>query len=81
MHDWSCLHILGGHKATVSDVAVHPSGKLALSVSRDNTLRLWNLIEGDVFFLFFEMLKWRMSHVDCVVITGWNQVDVPSRAD
>lgn len=50
VHDWTCLHILGGHKEPVNDVAVHPTGKIALSVGRDNTLRLWNLIEGRCAF-------------------------------
>lgn len=50
VHDWTCLHILGGHKEPVNDVAVHPTGKLALSVSRDNTLKLWNLVEGRIAF-------------------------------
>lgn len=26
--------------------SIHPSGRMALSVSRDRTLRLWNLLEG-----------------------------------
>jgi protein MAK11 len=44
--DWECLHVLL-HKAPISDVAVHPSGKLAISVSaRDKSLRLWNLVTG-----------------------------------
>ena len=42
--------MLGGHKASVNDVAVHPSGKLALSVSKDSTLRLWNLVQGRLAF-------------------------------
>ena len=46
VHDWVCVHILGGHKAAVNDLAVHPSGKLALSVSKDSTLKLWNLVQG-----------------------------------
>ena len=50
VHDWTCLHILGGHKEPVNDVAVHPTGKIALSVGRVNTLRLWNLIEGRCAF-------------------------------
>jgi protein MAK11 len=50
VHDWTCLHILGGHKAAINDVAVHPSGKIALSVAKDNTLRIWNLIEGRCAF-------------------------------
>jgi len=30
----------------VSFLAVHPSGKLALSVGKDKTLRTWNLVKG-----------------------------------
>jgi protein MAK11 len=48
--DWECLHILGGHKAAVVDVAVHPSGKLALSLSKDHTMKLWNLVQGRCSF-------------------------------
>jgi WD40 repeat protein len=41
-------HIEGGHKGPIHDIAVHPSGKLALSVSKDNTMKLWNLVHGMV---------------------------------
>ena len=44
--DWACLHILGGHKAGVTSIAIHPTGRLALSTSSDKTVRLWNLMEG-----------------------------------
>ncbi|RHY22759.1 hypothetical protein DYB25_006367 [Aphanomyces astaci] len=30
----------------VNSIAVHPSGKLAFSVSKDKTLRMWNLVKG-----------------------------------
>ncbi|CAM9420870.1 unnamed protein product [Chrysoparadoxa australica] len=46
VHDWALLHVLGGHKSAVHDLSIHPSGRLALSVSKDRTLRLWNLLEG-----------------------------------
>ena len=49
--DWNCVHILGGHKGEVNDIAIHPSGKLALSVARDRTLRMWNLIKGRSGFI------------------------------
>lgn len=42
--DWECLHVFL-HKSPISAVAVHPSGKLALSVSA-KSLRLWNLVTG-----------------------------------
>lgn len=45
-HDWECVHVLSGHKDAITSVAIHPSGKLALSVSKDNTLKLWNLVQG-----------------------------------
>jgi protein MAK11 len=45
-HDWLCLHVLGGHKDAVTCLALHPSGRMALSGSKDRTLRLWNLVEG-----------------------------------
>lgn len=42
--DWDVLAELKGHQGTVNDISIHPSGKLALSVSDDKTLRLWNLM-------------------------------------
>ena len=45
--DWECVHTLLGHKpGPVTSVAVHPSGKVALSTSRDRSLRLWDLVNG-----------------------------------
>lgn len=49
--DWNCVHILGGHKDEVNDLAIHPSGKLALSVSKDKTVQMWNLIKGRSGFI------------------------------
>lgn len=46
VNDWVCVHTLGGHKDVVNDLSIHPSGKMAISVSKDNTMKLWNLIEG-----------------------------------
>lgn len=37
---------MGGHKEMVNSLSIHPSGRLALSVSRDKTLYMWNLVEG-----------------------------------
>ncbi|KAL6309384.1 WD40-repeat-containing domain protein [Sparassis latifolia] len=44
--DWSVLRSLKGHKGRVNSVAVHPSGKVALSVGKDRTLRMWDLMRG-----------------------------------
>ncbi|GBG24015.1 p21-activated protein kinase-interacting protein 1-like [Hondaea fermentalgiana] len=42
--DWALMTVLKGHKpGPVTSVAAHPIGKVALSTSRDNSLRMWNL--------------------------------------
>ncbi|CAG2167295.1 unnamed protein product [Oppiella nova] len=43
---WVCDKTLRGHKDAITGLSVHPSGKLMLSVSRDKSLRTWNLIKG-----------------------------------
>lgn len=37
---------LRGHKGAVNAVQLHPSGRVALSVSRDHHLRLWDMVKG-----------------------------------
>ena len=44
--DWECLLRMHGHKGAVHEVAIHPSGRLALSVAADRKLMLWNLTTG-----------------------------------
>ncbi|KAI8320711.1 WD40 repeat-like protein [Martensiomyces pterosporus] len=44
--DWEPLKVLKAHKGPVNDIAIHPTGKLALSVSQDRTIVLWNLLTG-----------------------------------
>ncbi|OQR77552.1 p21-activated protein kinase-interacting protein 1-like [Tropilaelaps mercedesae] len=48
---WQCLKTLKGHKQPVNDIAVHSSGKLLLSVSRDKSLYTWNLVKGRPAFI------------------------------
>ncbi|XP_061410312.1 p21-activated protein kinase-interacting protein 1 [Lethenteron reissneri] len=48
---WKCLKTIRAHKGHVSAMSVHPSGKLALSVGTDKTLRTWNLVEGRSAFI------------------------------
>ena len=37
----------GGHKTTWTCYEIVPhTGKLALSVSKDGTMKMWNLVEG-----------------------------------
>lgn len=44
--DWAVLATLNGHKGRVNAVAVHPSSKVCLSVGKDRTLRMWDLMRG-----------------------------------
>lgn len=44
--DWAVLRSLRGHKGRINSVAVHPSSKVALSVGKDRTLRMWDLMRG-----------------------------------
>ncbi|KAF8990676.1 WD40-repeat-containing domain protein [Cyathus striatus] len=44
--DWTVLRSLKGHKGRVNSIAVHPSGKVALSVGKDRVLRMWDLMRG-----------------------------------
>ncbi|XP_019962963.2 p21-activated protein kinase-interacting protein 1-like [Paralichthys olivaceus] len=48
---WECLKSINAHKGQVTSLSVHPSGKLALSVGTDKTLRTWNLISGRSAFI------------------------------
>ena len=43
---WDNLKVLRGHRGRVNDLAIHPSGRLAVSVGRDRTLRTWDLLKG-----------------------------------
>jgi protein MAK11 len=65
VHDWVCLHILGGHKGEITDLSIHPSGKLCLSVSKDNTMKLWNLVQGKLLLL---LLTNKLQHISKSVI-------------
>jgi len=44
--DWVVLRVLKGHKGRINSVGIHPSGKVALSVGVDKTLRMWDLMRG-----------------------------------
>lgn len=37
---------MSGHRKEITSLSIHPSGKVALSTSRDSTLRIWDLIKG-----------------------------------
>lgn len=47
---WQCMKTLRGHRQEVSSIAIHNTGLLALTTSRDKTLRLWDLVKGRTTF-------------------------------
>jgi WD40 repeat protein len=50
--DWSVQHVLAGHEGGVGALAVHPTGKLALSGGvTDGKLKLWDLTKGRLAFV------------------------------
>lgn len=44
--DWSLLRTLRGHTGRINDACAHPSGRVALSVGADKTIRMWDLMRG-----------------------------------
>ncbi|XP_049620941.1 p21-activated protein kinase-interacting protein 1 [Suncus etruscus] len=77
---WECLKSLRAHKGQVTYLSVHPSGKLALSVGTDKTLRTWNLVEGRSAFIKnikqnAHIVEWSPSGEKYVVVV-FNRIDV-----
>lgn len=73
------------HKGSVNFISVHPSGKLALSIGSDMTLRTWNLINGRQAFATSLKNKSLGNTVDFVLwsptgehfaITGKDSIEV-----
>lgn len=44
--DWELLLKFRAHKAALSDIAVHPSGRMVASAGKDSSVRLWDLTRG-----------------------------------
>lgn len=42
--DWEPFAEMKGHNGPINDLSIHPSGKIAITVGKDKTLRLWNLM-------------------------------------
>ncbi|KAI8773716.1 p21-activated protein kinase-interacting protein 1-like [Biomphalaria glabrata] len=47
---WEMLRTLKGHKAYVTAMSVHPSGKLGLSAGSDKSFLTWDLVTGKLAF-------------------------------
>ncbi|KAK7100933.1 hypothetical protein V1264_023795 [Littorina saxatilis] len=74
-----------GHKGPVNCVAVHPSGKLALTVGQDRSLRTWNLVDGRPAFVSnikepADHVVWSPDGQHYLVVTG-KRMDVYSVED
>ncbi|XP_068215320.1 p21-activated protein kinase-interacting protein 1-like [Palaemon carinicauda] len=72
---WKCEKTLRGHKGPVVSVSVHPSGKLALSLSQDRKLRTWNLIKGRKAYIthmdrIADIVKWSPKGLKYVIVKG-----------
>lgn len=55
--------------------SIHPSGRMALSVSRDRTMRLWNLLEGRCAYIKRlqgegELVRWSHDGDSYLVVVG-----------
>lgn len=77
---WECLKTIKAHRGHVTSLSIHPSGKLALSVGTDKTLRTWNLIEGRSAFIKnikqnAHIVEWSPSGEKYIVVV-LNKVDV-----
>mmetsp|Transcript_34447 Transcript_34447/g.61909 ORF Transcript_34447/g.61909 Transcript_34447/m.61909 type:complete len:532 (-) Transcript_34447:57-1652(-) len=50
--DWSVQHVLSGHdEGGVHCLAVHPTGRMALTGGRDGKIILWDLMKGRLAFV------------------------------
>lgn len=74
------------HKGSVNHISIHPSGKLALSLGSDLTLRTWNLITGRQAYAtnlknkkslggIIDIVSWSISG-DYFALTGKDCVEI-----
>ncbi|XP_060901145.1 p21-activated protein kinase-interacting protein 1-like [Labrus mixtus] len=77
---WECLKSFKAHKGHINSLSVHPSGKLALTVGTDKTLRTWNLIDGRSAFIKnikqnAHIVRWSPDGDKYVVVVN-DQIDI-----
>ncbi|XP_049739492.1 p21-activated protein kinase-interacting protein 1 isoform X1 [Elephas maximus indicus] len=77
---WECLKSIKAHKGRVTFLSIHPSGKLALSVGTDKTLRTWNLVDGRSAFIRnikqnAHIVEWSPKGEKYIVVT-MNKIDI-----
>lgn len=61
-----CLHVLEGHRSTVRCLKVLDNRPVAVSGSRDATVRVWDLEKGEQL----QVLRGHTDHVRCLEIYG-----------
>lgn len=72
MKEFGLLHTLKEHKDTVNDIAVHSSGKILVSVSKDQRLIIWNLISATkVYVLNLKYSMPRYTHPSLTQLTDY----------
>jgi WD40 repeat protein len=67
------IRTLEGHTDWIFAVAVTPDGRRAVSVSKDRTLRLWDLESGEAIAIFTgesDMLCCAVAQDGCAMIVG-----------
>ena len=63
---WNCEKTLKAHEGGVTAISIHPSGKLALTVGKDRTMKTWNLIKGRTAYVtnikaVADSVKWSLD--------------------
>ncbi|CAL4105115.1 unnamed protein product [Meganyctiphanes norvegica] len=71
---WLCEKTLKAHNGGITGLSVHPSGKLAISVGRDKTMKTWNLIKGRRAYItnigkIADSVHWTPSGTQFLVVT------------
>lgn len=66
---------LGGHKEGVVSIDAHPSGKILLSISKDHSMRTWNLIKGRCAYVTHiksnaHLVKWSKTGDDFLLVAN-----------
>lgn len=82
---WKVEKTLLSHTMGVIDIAVHPSGKLALTIGKDRKLVTWNLIKGRKAFVtnikeVADFVRWSPDG-QRYLVGFYKHVDVYSMAD
>ena len=77
---WEIEKTLKGHRGAINSISVHPSGRVALSISKDKTVRTWNLLTGRAAYVTSlkavgELVRWCPSGNSYAISFG-RKVDI-----